>query len=103
MDFRKAFKHIGELRALVDVPRMALTASAPPLVESDIIQTLHLSSLLTVSSSLDQPNIYISASPICSLSVSMAHLILVNKECSQAARLRRLITSAENRFLWCHA
>ena len=42
------FKRIGELRALVDVPFMALTASAPPLVESDIIQTLHLSSPLTV-------------------------------------------------------
>ena len=72
-EFRKAFKCIGELRALVDVPFMALTASAPPIVESDIIRTLHLTSHVTVSCSLDRPNIYLSASPVCMLNVSMPH------------------------------
>ena len=32
VEFRKSFKRIGELRALVDVPFMALTASASPSV-----------------------------------------------------------------------
>ena len=35
-EFRKDFKRIGEIRALVDVPFMALTASAPPQVQADI-------------------------------------------------------------------
>ena len=85
-DFRKAFKCIGELRALVDIPFMALTASAPPLIESDIVKTLHLTSHVTVSCSLDRPNIYLSASPVCTLSVSMLHVILM------CVFLRRMFT-----------
>ena len=69
-EFRKDFKRIGEIRALVDVPFMALTASAPPQVQADITNTLHLCSPITVSCCLDRPNVYISASPITSLSVS---------------------------------
>ena len=64
VDFRKAFKRSGELRAVVDVPFMAFTASAPTPVQSDIIHTLHLNSPVVVSATLDQPNIYLSASPI---------------------------------------
>ena len=80
VDFRLAFKRIGELRALVDVPFMALTASAPTVVESDVIHSLHLSSPTIVSINLDRPNIYISASPLCSLCVS-TYTYNVDKSC----------------------
>ena len=70
VDFRKAFKRIGELRALFNVPFMALMASAPPSVQSSIIHTLHLASPEIVSCCIDRPNIYLSVSPICSLRVS---------------------------------
>ena len=69
-EFRKHFKRIGEIRALVDVPFMALTASAPLQVQAYITNTLHLCSPITVSCCLDRPNIFISACPIASLSVS---------------------------------
>ena len=69
-EFRKDFKRIGEIRALVDVPFMALTASFPPQVQADITNTLHLCSPITVSCCLDRPNVFISACPIASLSVS---------------------------------
>ena len=36
-DFRKSFKMIGGLRALLSAPFMALSASAPPDVEAEII------------------------------------------------------------------
>ena len=68
-EFRKDFKRIGEIRALVDAPFMALTASAPQ-VQADITNTLHLCSPITVSCCLDRPNVFISACPIASLSVS---------------------------------
>ena len=38
-DFRKSFKMIGGLRALLYAPFMALSASAPPDVEAEIGQT----------------------------------------------------------------
>ena len=74
-DFRKDFKRVGEIRALVDVPFMALTASAPPQVQADITNTLHLCSPVSVSCCLDRPNVYISASPITSLNVSDINVI----------------------------
>lgn len=73
-EFRKAFKRIGEIRAMVDIPSMALTASAPPLVQTDITSTLHLSSPIIVSCCLDRPYVFISASPIASLSISNVHI-----------------------------
>ena len=36
-DFRKSFKMIGGLRALLSAPFMALSASAPPDIEAEII------------------------------------------------------------------
>ena len=74
VEFRKSYK--GELRALVDVPFMALTASASPSVVADITSTLHLNSPY---SGLDRPNIYLSANPLQSLSVSGIVLIISHK------------------------
>ena len=59
---------MGGVRAL-DVPFMALTASAPE-VEATIISSLQLSNPVIVHCDLDRPNIYFSCSPIKTLNVS---------------------------------
>ena len=38
-DFRKSFAVIGDLQALTKAPVMALTASAPPHVEAELVKT----------------------------------------------------------------
>lgn len=69
VDFRKAFKEIGTLRALIDAPFVALTASAPKSVQSDVISSLHLVDPVIVSGDLNRKNIFISTSIIRSLDV----------------------------------
>ena len=56
---------------IIEAPFMALTASASPSVESKIISSLYLLSLVTVSCNLDRPNIFFSVSHIESLNVSL--------------------------------
>ena len=53
--FRKAFQHIGGLRALTKAPFMALTASAPPEIEREITPT----DPIVINHSLNRPNMYI--------------------------------------------
>ena len=55
----------------MDVPFMALTASAPSDVQDDIVSSLHLNDPVFFSCDLDRPNIYMSVNPIKSLYVSM--------------------------------
>ena len=59
-DFRRAFSHIGDIRALTPVPVMSLTASAPCVVLSDIVKSLHMKDPVFVRHSLDRPNIFYS-------------------------------------------
>ena len=61
-DFRKSFKMIGGLRALVSAPFMALSALAPPDVEAEIIVSLDFKSPEIVVCDLNRPNIFFSAS-----------------------------------------
>ena len=58
--FHRAFERIGGLRALTKVPFMALTASAPPIVEDKIINSLCLCDPVKVKLDLNRPNVYIS-------------------------------------------
>ena len=75
-DFRTAFTRIGGLRALTDTPFMALTALAPPNIESAIVETLQLKNAAVVSRQLDRPNIYLSACQSKSLNVSLVLLAM---------------------------
>ncbi len=59
------------MRALTDVPFMALTASAPSDIQDVIVNSLHLNDPVFVSCDLDRPNIYMSVNPIKSLNVSI--------------------------------
>ena len=70
-DFRTAFDKMVGVRALTDVPFMALTASAPPDVEATVISSLQLHNPVIVHCDLDRPNIYFSSSPIKTLNVSL--------------------------------
>ena len=70
-DFRKSFKMIGGLRALVSAPFMALSASAPPDVEAEVIESLDLKSPAIVSCDLNWPNIFFSASRKYNVAVSI--------------------------------
>ena len=69
-NFRSSFAELGGLRALTDVPFLALTASAPPEIEDLIVQSLHLRSPVIVSRTLDRPNIFFSMSKSFGLEVS---------------------------------
>ena len=57
-DFRKSFAGIGDLRALTNAPVMALTASAPPHVEAELVKSLHLQKTVYVKQPLDRPNTF---------------------------------------------
>ena len=61
--FRKSFQEVGGLRAILEAPFMALTASASPAVESKIISSLYLSSPVTISYDLDRLNIFFFSQP----------------------------------------
>ena len=59
------------LRALTDVPFMALSASPPPSIAKSIEDSLHLKSPIHIMHSLDRPNIFLSIAKSKGLSVSV--------------------------------
>ena len=75
-DFRTDFKKIGGLRAFTTVPFIALTASAPPSIRASIVESLHLNNPVYVEGNLDRPNIYMSASSIKGVNVSVCVQVL---------------------------
>lgn len=74
-EFRTAFKRIGGLRALADVPFMALSASSPPSVAKDIEESLHMKSPVYITHSLDRPSIFLSYSKSRGLAVSIIDIL----------------------------
>ena len=48
---------------------MALTASAPPVVQAEIVSTLFFSTPVEITCNLNRKNVYVSASPLKSLDV----------------------------------
>lgn len=69
-DFRRAFSHIGDIRAHTQVPVMSLTASAPRVVLSDIVKSLYMKDPVFVTHSLDRPNIFYSVAKKSGICVS---------------------------------
>ncbi|KAK0603270.1 hypothetical protein LWI29_003257 [Acer saccharum] len=58
-DFRPSYRKLSSLRnCLPDVPIMALTATAAPKVQKDVIESLCLQKPLVLKSSFNRPNIY---------------------------------------------
>jgi werner syndrome ATP-dependent helicase len=63
-DFRAAYKALGCLKDwMPDVPIVALTATATPKVQADIIKILKLRNPLIVKTSFDRPNLHIKVLP----------------------------------------
>jgi ATP-dependent DNA helicase RecQ len=61
-DFRPAFKQINKLRDLLpDIPMLAVTATATPIVLSDIIKSLNLKDSCLFQESFVRPNIRINS------------------------------------------
>ena len=56
-DFRPDYLRIGELRKLVKVPVIALTATATPRVAQDIMEKLDFREPLLLKSSFERPNL----------------------------------------------
>ena len=65
--FRPKFDKIGGLRALANVPFVALTATASDTTYTAIVRSLHTA---LIANSLNRANIYLSVSPIKSVAVS---------------------------------
>uniref|UniRef100_A0A2N9I5F3 ATP-dependent DNA helicase n=1 Tax=Fagus sylvatica TaxID=28930 RepID=A0A2N9I5F3_FAGSY len=58
-DFRPSYRKLSSLRSrLPDVPILALTATAVPKVQQDVIESLCLQNPLVLKSSFNRPNIY---------------------------------------------
>ena len=58
--FQTAFQKLGGLRAVTKAPIMALTASAPPAFEREIVNSLVLIHPTVVRQQLSRPNMCIS-------------------------------------------
>ncbi|CAA7035695.1 unnamed protein product [Microthlaspi erraticum] len=58
-DFRPSYRQLSNLRdSLSDVPVLALTATAAPKVQKDVIDSLSLRNPLVLKSSFNRPNIF---------------------------------------------
>nr|XP_009610276.1 ATP-dependent DNA helicase Q-like 3 [Nicotiana tomentosiformis] len=58
-DFRPSYRKLSSLRShLSNIPVLALTATAVPKVQKDVIESLNLQSPLVLKSSFNRPNIY---------------------------------------------
>lgn len=74
-DFRKSFSRIGGLRALTTAPVISLTASAPPSVEQQLLESLSMHCPTFIKHTLDRPNIFYSVSKKTSMPVSGNYLL----------------------------
>ncbi|XP_071697252.1 ATP-dependent DNA helicase Q-like 3 [Rutidosis leptorrhynchoides] len=58
-DFRPSYRNLASLRKrLPDIPILALTATAVPKVQADVIESLNMEDPLVLKSSFNRPNIY---------------------------------------------
>ncbi|KVI12243.1 hypothetical protein Ccrd_009372 [Cynara cardunculus var. scolymus] len=58
-DFRPSYRKLASLRKrLPDIPMLALTATAVPKVQVDVIESLNMENPLVLKSSFNRPNIY---------------------------------------------
>jgi ATP-dependent DNA helicase RecQ len=56
-DFRPSYLRLGEVRERLDVPVIALTATATPAVRDDVVRQLRLKDPVTIVRGFDRPNL----------------------------------------------
>lgn len=59
--FRAAYDKVGQIRCVLCCPVLALSATAPTSIRKDLIASLHLTSLIIITTSLDRRNLFYSA------------------------------------------
>ena len=63
-DFRPDYRHIAEIRPLMGDPvTVALTATATPLVQDDIVQALDFTSMQRIVTGFNRPNLFFFCPP----------------------------------------
>ncbi|CAK9110893.1 unnamed protein product [Durusdinium trenchii] len=62
-DFRPSYQRLGELRELLGVPTMALTATCTPQVKQDILRSLHFKDGVNIHGSINRPNLKLLVRP----------------------------------------
>ncbi|XP_066274858.1 ATP-dependent helicase wrn-1-like [Branchiostoma lanceolatum] len=101
--FRKDFKELGSLRALLSlkVPFMALTATATPAVLETVKSTLHMDKPVVVKGSLDRPNIHLQVKSIKSTKGDLQPLIqhLVAAERVEDVKKHLVYAGTKNRCM----
>jgi ATP-dependent DNA helicase RecQ len=81
-DFRPSYKEIQKIKLLLpDIPLMALTATATPKVQEDIINTLRLNDPYIVKTTFDRPNLKIRLYPKDKIITDLLPLVSDNKTC----------------------
>lgn len=63
-DFRPEYMRLGELRQALNVPTIALTATATPRVVDEIVQTLHLHHPMIIRGNFARPNLRFAVHPL---------------------------------------
>ncbi|KAJ6996983.1 hypothetical protein NC653_013539 [Populus alba x Populus x berolinensis] len=87
-DFRPSYRKLSSLRNhLPDVPVLALTATAAPKVQNDVIESLCLQDPLVLKSSFNRPNIYYEVRYKDLLDDAYADLSSVLKSCGDVCAI----------------
>jgi ATP-dependent DNA helicase RecQ len=81
-DFRPSYKEIQKIKLLLpDLPLMALTATATPKVQKDMIDILRLNNPYIVKTTFDRPNLQIRLYPKDKIITDLLPLVSDNKTC----------------------
>ena len=82
-DFRPDYTRIHEIRQVLGNPTtIALTATATPEVQKDIIKTLSLDAnqVRIFHGGIDRPNLHLEVKKVCSNDEKLKHLVSIAKE-----------------------
>ena len=80
-DFRSSYRKLNKLKKwMPNVPVLAVTATATPRVQDDIISTLKLKKPFIIKTSFDRPNLYIDIIPKNDIQKDLLHLFKDNDD-----------------------
>ena len=86
-DFRPSYLRLGEVRAELGVPVIALTATATPAVRDDVITQLRLRDPITIVRGFDRPNLSWSVHPVADRKVKDGVMLRMVQEQSEGVSI----------------